>query len=459
MTTLPARAAGATRTAPTPEPPRPDDVDLRLGERPGPTARPWLGPESYWPALDAATAELDPPFATLDARALRHNVHDLLRRAGGTPVRVASKSVRVRGVLDAVLAVPGYAGVLAYTLPEALWLATDSPGRAGVNDVVVGYPSVHRAALAALTRDPALAARVTLMVDDVAQLDAVDAARPAGGGEPVRVCLELDASWDALAGVHVGVYRSPVHSPARAAALARQIAGRPGFTLVGVMAYEAQIAGLTNATGGRLRAAVVQRMQALSARELAERRGEAVAAVRAVADLEFVNGGGTGSLESTSADPSVTEVAAGSGLVGPHLFDGYTHFSPAPAEAFVLPFVRTPAPGVATLLGGGWVASGVPGADRLPRVEWPRGTRYVGSEGAGEVQTPLRGAARPDGGPVRPGDRAWLRHTKAGELAEHVTEVVVLDDHDDSTPTHGSPTGPRVVGALPTYRGEGKAFL
>ena len=63
------------------------------------------------------------------------------------PLRVASKSVRVRGVLDAVLALPGYAGVLAYTLPEALWLAETH------DDIVLGYPSVDRAALAALAAD------------------------------------------------------------------------------------------------------------------------------------------------------------------------------------------------------------------------------------------------------------------------------------------------------------------
>jgi D-serine deaminase-like pyridoxal phosphate-dependent protein len=187
----------------------------------------------------------------------------------------------------------------------------------------------------------------------------------------------------------------------------------------------------------------VRWIQKNSATELAERRGLAVAAVRQVADLEFVNGGGTGSLESTAADRSVTEIAAGSGLFGPHLFDHYVQFTPAPAAAFALPVVRKPTPGMATILGGGWVASGPPAVDRLPLVVWPEGTSMVGNEMAGEVQTPLTGEAAAR---LRVGDRVWLRHTKAGELSEHLNEFAVVD-------------GGRIVDTLPTYRGEGHAFL
>lgn len=211
------------------------------------------------------------------------------------------------------------------------------------------------------------------------------------------------------------------------------------------MAYEAQIAGVGDAGHPLL-----QRIQRRSAAELRERRGAAVAAVRELADLDFVNGGGTGSLESTSADPSVTELAAGSGLLGPHLFDGYRAFTPAPAAAFALPVVRRPAPGIATLLGGGWIASGAPGRDRLPQPVWPSGLRYLGREGAGEVQTPLRGRTATG---LAVGDRVWLRHTKAGELAEHLDAVHVV-----ASGAGGSGAG-EVVGALPTYRGEGRTWL
>lgn len=281
---------------------------------------------------------LEPPFAVVDLAALRANTADLVRRAGGTPIRVASKSVRCREIVRRTLATPGYAGVLAYTLPEALWLAEE------VEDVVVGYPSVDRAALARLGADERLAARVTLMVDSPEHLD-LTAAHVGVDGPPVRVCVELDASLRLAGGrVHLGARRSPAHTPQEVAALARAVHDHPRLRLVGLMAYEGQVAGVGDDQPG-LRRLAVRAVQRRSVTELAQRRAEAVAAVREVAPLDFVNGGGTGSLETTSAEAAVTEVAAGSGLLGPHLFDHYTRFRPRPAAHFVLPVVRRPSPG------------------------------------------------------------------------------------------------------------------
>lgn len=401
-----------------------------------PGGAPWR--DAYWASMDAATAHLEPVFAALHLGALSHNALDMHRRAGGVPIRIASKSVRSREVMQAVLALPGYHGLLAYTLPEALWLAST------FDDVVVGYPSADRAAYAQLGGDAELAQRVTVMVDSVEQLDLIDAAIAPIKREPIRVCIELDASWNSRMLGHVGVWRSPVHGADQARTLAEAIAARPGFRLVGMMAYEAQIAGLGNAPAGKpLMGRTVRAIQRASMAELVERRGAAVRAVSQVTALEFVNGGGTGSIERTGADPSVTEVAAGSGLFGPHLFDNYAHFTPAPAAAFALPVVRRPAPDRVTLLGGGWIASGPPGPDRVPQVAWPSGLKLVPREMAGEVQTPVVG---PNAGRLRIGDRVWLRHTKAGELSEHANELHVVD-------------GDAVIGSVATYRGEGKAFL
>lgn len=405
---------------------------------PKPSTTPWLDPAAYWGGLSAATAALDTPFGAVEVNALAHNAHDMLARANGTTIRLASKSVRVRGVIESVLTLPGYAGVLAYTLPEALWLAET------IDDIVVGYPTVDRAAIAVLGASPELARRVTIMVDSVTQLDFVDSVVAPDRREPIRVCLELDASWDSKAIGFTGVFRSPVRTVEQAKTLAAEIVARQGFELVGIMAYEAQIAGVVNRPPGKaLRGRAVDWMQRNSYNELLERRGAVVAAVRGLADLEFVNGGGTGSLERTAADPSVTEIAAGSGLFGPHLFDGYSHFSPAPAAAFSLSVVRKPRPDMATILGGGWIASGPPALDRLPQLAYPLGLKYVPREAAGEVQSPLTGAAA---AALTVGDRVWLRHTKAGEASEHLKEFAMVD-------------GDRIVDSMATYRGEGKAFL
>jgi D-serine deaminase-like pyridoxal phosphate-dependent protein len=181
----------------------------------------------------------------------------------------------------------------------------------------------------------------------------------------------------------------------------------------------------------------------LSARELAGRRAAAVEAVEAIAALEFVNGGGTGSIEQTASEHVITEIGAGSGLYGPGLFDFYRRFRPQPAAYFVMSVVRRPATRIATVLGGGWIASGPPGADRLPTLSWPQGLRMSPLEGAGEVQTPVLGAAAQG---LRLGDHVWFRHAKAGELCERVNVLHLV-------------SGSQIVGQVPTYRGEGHAFL
>lgn len=389
---------------------------------------------------DAATAHLDAPFAIVDLDAFDANASDLLRRAGGKPVRVAGKSVRCRVLLERVLARDGFTGVMSFTLAESLWLA-----RSGVDDVLLAYPSVDRAGYAELASDPELAAAVTVMVDDPAQLRLIDDARR-GGREEIRVCLELDTSLRLLAGrIRVGALRSPLHSPGQLADLARLVARRPGFRLVGLMAYEGHVAGVGDAVPGRpLRSAGIRLMQAAARRELAARRAAAVHAVREVEPgLEFVNGGGTGSVQHTVAEDAVTEVAAGSGLYMPALFDNYTAFHGRPAALFAAPVVRRPGVGVATVLGGGYPASGAAGADRLPVPYLPEGLRYDTQEGAGEVQTPLLGTAADD---LLIGDKVWFRHAKAGELCERFDELHLV-------------RGESVTATVPTYRGEGKTFL
>jgi D-serine deaminase-like pyridoxal phosphate-dependent protein len=280
-----------------------------------------------------------------------------------------------------------------------------------------------------------------------AQLDVVD--RALGEGHPdIRVCLELDVSWRPLADrplVHIGTRRSPLYAPRQAADFAEAVIGRAGFRLVGVMGYEGQIAGLGDAPPGRpVRAQLIRGIQARSAAELNRRRAEAVRLIKDLTSLEFVNGGGTGSLESTAADPSVTELTAGSGLVGPTLFDAYRRFAPEAAQLFALPMVRRPGPKIATWFSGGYVASGTGTRNRLPRPYLPTGLTLTGVEGVGEVQTPVRGAAADR---LRPGDRVWLRHAKAGELAERFnTYHLIQEDQVTAVRTLSSPRARTLTG-------------
>jgi D-serine deaminase-like pyridoxal phosphate-dependent protein len=423
--------------------------------------------------LEQATAALEPPFAVVDLETFWRNAQDMERRAAGKPIRLASKSVRCRALQERVLDRPGFQGTLAFTLPEALWLAEQ-----GLRDLVVAYPTASREALHTLARrvvqEPA--GRIVAMVDSVAHLEAIESAigprgassggaradvgyGEVGEGEPVaqaghapiEVCIDVDAGLWMLDGrLRIGAKRSPVHTPEQAATFAREILARKRLRLVGIMAYESQIAGLGDAPPGRrLRGATIGALQRRSARELAVRRAAAVAAVQEVLraagaePLRFVNGGGTGSLHSTAAEPAVSEIAAGSGLYGPTLFDAYRAFRPEPAALFALPVVRKPSAALATVLGGGYLASGPADTARLPSPFLPAGLSLDKQEGAGEVQTPLIGAAARA---LRVGDRVWFRHAKAGELCERFDRLHLIE-------------GERVVEEVPTYRGEGKCFL
>ncbi|MEV7398615.1 alanine racemase [Aeromicrobium sp. NPDC092404] len=386
-------------------------------------------PSSVYARLLAATQEMDTPFALIDEPALWANADDLVRRANGVPIRVASKSVRVRSIIKGTLARDGFAGVMSYSLAESSWLVDN-----GIDDVLLAYPTTSRSGLDYLVADERRLAQITVMVDSTESLDHIDGLL--GPGHPaIRVCIDVDSSLK-IGPAHLGVRRSPVHTAEQAGALAAAIAGRPGFDLVGVMFYDAQIAGLPDSSPA------VRLVKKRSAADLLERRSAVVAAVSEHATLEIVNAGGTGSLEVTGADPAITELTAGSGLFAPTLFDGYDAFEARPAAYFVLSVVRKPAPDIATLFAGGYIASGPTNKNRQPAPTWPEGLKAVGTEGAGEVQTPVKGAAARD---LRIGDRVVMRYAKAGEMCERFDEVAMV-------------AADETVRRMPTYRGEGKNF-
>jgi D-serine deaminase-like pyridoxal phosphate-dependent protein len=379
--------------------------------------------------LLGATSRIETPFALIDEPALWANADDLVRRAGGVPIRVASKSVRVRSIVEQTLARDGFAGIMTYSLAESNWLADH-----GVDDILLAYPTASRAALLDLVADDRRRAAVTVMVDSTESLDHIDAL--IGADHPaIRVCIDVDASLK-LGPIHLGVRRSPVHTARQARRLAAAIEQRRGFDLVGVMFYDAQIAGLPDSSRA------VRLVKRRSAAELLERRGAVVRAVGEHADLQIVNAGGTGSLEVTGEDPAITELTAGSGLFSPVLHDGDDAFESRPAAYFVLSVVRKPAKDIATLFAGGYIASGPTNKNRQPLPTWPSGLSPIGTEGAGEVQSPVKGRAARD---LSIGDRVVMRYAKAGEMCERFDSVAVVD-------ASGS------VDVVPTYRGEGKNF-
>ena len=379
------------------------------------------------------------PAAFVDLDALAANLADLRARAGALPIRLVTKSVRCVAILRRVLASgTPFRGLMCYSPAEAAWLAS-----LGFDDLLVAYPSVEPDDLRAVAAQVRAGRTIALMVDSAAQVQRIAAiARAEGVVQPLAIDLDMSSDFP---GLHFGVFRSPVDGPAAAVALAAEIARHPSLRLDGLMGYESQIAGLMDEVPGqRAKNAVIRLLKRRSIPEVNERRRATVAALAAAGHaLRFVNGGGTGSFESTRADASVTELAAGSGLYVPTLFDHYRAFRGRPAAGFALAVTRAPASGIVTCAGGGYPASGPGGADRLPRPWLPAGCTLVATEGAGEVQTPVR---LPAGVALAPGDPLLFRHAKAGELCERFNELLLIE-------------GGVVVDTVATYRGDGKCFF
>ena len=376
--------------------------------------------------LADATADLTGPFAVIDQVALESNAANLLGRAAPKPVRIATKSVRVRSIIEQQLK-NGFHGVMTYSLAESLWLS-----ELGVKDILLAYPSVDRMAIRELSSNQEAIQNITLMVDSVSGLNLIESALTKGLAR-IRVAIDVDSSLQ-IGGVHLGARRSPLHTAKEVEDLAIEILRRESFDLVGLMFYDAQIAGLADSS------AAVRLVKRMSHKELLKRRAQIVSTIEQHCSISIVNGGGTGSLSVTSKDGAINELTAGSGLFHSHHFDNYDEFTGHPAAYFVTQVVRKPTNEIATVFSGGFIASGAAGKSRLPIPVWPAGLALLGTEGAGEVQTPVKGASH-----LSIGDQVWFRHTKAGEMCERFDEVHIVDSNGNRT-------------TVPTYRGEGKNF-
>ena len=283
---------------------------------------------------------------------------------------------------------------MTFTLPETLWLAEQ-----GFEDLLLAYPTADAGALEELAlRSAANPERAPIvMVDCAEHLDLIESVLGAAAA-PVRVCIDLDASWWALGGrIKVGAEAlAGPHASSRRWRWPARSSERPQIELAALMAYEGQIAGVGDRPPGRrLRGAAIRFMQRRSAAELAERRGGDRRRDRASSpSCEIVNGGGTGSLELTAAEEAVTEVTAGSGFYAPALFDHYSRFTPHPGRR-----LRAADRAQAGARGGDRARRRLPRLGRrrrrraCPPPGCPPGLQLDAEEGAGEVQTPLLGAA------------------------------------------------------------------
>lgn len=379
------------------------------------------------------------PLAYVDLDLLNSNIHKITERAGGKTIRVASKSVRCRSVIERILQSNKiFQGIMAFTADEALWLAENR-----MDDILIAYPAVHIPHIQAIAQKVRTGVRIYLMVDCIEHIRIIE---QAVGDADIRipVCLDIDMSTD-FPGLHFGVWRSSLRSMNDLRNFVPEVLRSDKVVIRGLMGYEAQIAGIGDAMKGKVvMNNIIRGLKSISIPQLAKFRAEAVEYLASQGiKLDFVNGGGTGSMESTCREDSVTEVTVGSGFYNSHLFDYYSNFSLEPAAGFAIPISRIPKKGTYTCLGGGYIASGSVEPSKAPIPYLPEGCKLIDQEGAGEVQTPILYNGKEK---LSLGDPIFMRHSKAGELCERFNELHLVSNG-------------RILETIPTYRGEGKCFL
>jgi D-threonine aldolase len=242
--------------------------------------------DMYSPAIGKTRAELTTPALLLDLGTLKANLGFMAEHMQGVPTTLRAHVKVHKSPHIARLEVEyGAVGVGCATVWEAIVMA-----RAGINDVfvineVVG-PEKTRA-LALLARE----ANVKTAVDDPAQIDELSRAATAAGST-IGLFIDVDE----------GMHRCGVASAEEALALARKIAASPGLEFVGLTGYEGHCS-----------------------LEFDEAKRHAMARVAmgfltGIADYLAANGfpcrivsaAGTGTWETTSRYPGVTEIQPGS---------------------------------------------------------------------------------------------------------------------------------------------------
>lgn len=375
------------------------------------------------------------PLSYIDMDLLDVNIKRVVERAGNKKIRIATKSVRSLEVLKYLEKNLGekFNGYMCYSCQEALWLSSQ-----GLDNLLVAYPSVDSESIRKISSLVSEGKKIYLMADSLEHIEFLK-----GFESRLLICIDIDLSTY-LPGLNFGVYRSSLRDIESVERLVSEIKNIPSLELRSIMGYEAQIAGVTDNQKGRpFMNFVIGLLKKLSLSGISRKRQKVVELVkRKGVELDFVNGGGTGSMETTREEDVVTEIAVGSGFYCPTLFDFYKKFHHEPAAGFALNVVRIPETGTFTCFAGGYVASGALGGDKLSRPYLPQGCHLNSNEMAGEVQTPVHYSGDEQ---ISLGSPIFFRHAKAGELFERFNEIHLL-------------RGGLLENKIKTYRGEGKTF-
>jgi len=387
----------------------------------------------------------DLPAMLVNMDCLDHNILQVKKVAeeSGKNIRIASKSIRVPHLISYILEKGGsfFKGIMCYSVKEAEYLHS-----LGFDDLLVAYPTSSAGDLDIYYCLRQEKADISLMVDSREQVDLVLSCwrqKQKTGAEEAKICIDADMSYRPV-GLHLGVYRSSVLSLSAFEALLDYLLSAKELKVSGIMGYEAQIAGMGEQNPfSPLLNPVKNLIKKRSVKDVSKKRARMAALIEKKGlKLEFFNGGGTGSLSSTSAEAWITEVTVGSGFLQSHLFDYYPGNKNKPALAFALQVDRMPRKTMFTCKSGGFIASGESGPDKAPVPYLPEGLSMVKNEGFGEVQTPIKSGRDLT---IKIGDPVLFRPAKAGEIAERFSHYSLTRNNSFEKDVE-------------TYRGFGQCF-
>ena len=444
------------------------------------------------------------PAMFVEMNVLDRNIDKVIQivQSSNKTIRIASKSIRVPTITNYILhrAFPHAKGLMCYCVPEAQYYAQFHQ----VYDLLVAYPTVQPSDLLItwelstihLTDDyfhfihddkkEVLSGFVkkkfdiTLMIDCVEHLEILNnfwdlklneikEKRPELYNQyqqvKLRICIDVDLSYRPFFGLlHFGAHRSPIRTINNFEIIVKSALKFPHLKIVGVMTYEAQIAGVPNLNPyTKLLNPIIQILQKFSSKNVLQKRVEILKVLsKNNIKLEFFNGGGTGNIQQACSDPSLSEVTAGSGFFQCCLMDYYSSNDNECALSFAIQVTRSCEINSITCQSGGFIASGsscwdkfvfshhfnyqlklICLSNRAPTIFLPDDLKVIDQEGFGEVQTPIIGKGTKN---VKLGDPIFCRPAKAGEIAENFN-YYYLKRNDELLCTAN------------TYRGDGFRFF
>ncbi len=240
----------------------------------------------YGPDIGRSRDDLGTPALLLDLAQLRANLEVMAGGMRDVPATLrAHVKVHKSPHIARMEVEYGAIGVGCATVWEAIVMA-----RAGIDDVfvineVVGVEKTR--ALALLARE----ATVTVAVDDAVQV-----------GELSRAAVAAESTIGVVIDVDEGMHRCGVASPDEALSLARAIADAPGLTFTGLTGYEGHCSLEFDEP----------KRHAMARDAMAFLTGIADHLAEAGLDSRIVSAAGTGTWETTSRYPGITEIQPGS---------------------------------------------------------------------------------------------------------------------------------------------------